>query len=110
MSCYDTMALAVLALSGCSIAVQIPPEDAFKPAQVAPKIEVQWVSADNPTAECKRRFPGTHLDLRYVIPACSGWDHTKNTCTIVTGSETSHQILGHELRHCFEGDFHKDKP
>ena len=26
--------------------------------------------------------------------------------TIITGVETSHAILGHELRHCFEGRFH----
>lgn len=27
-------------------------------------------------------------------------------CMIYTSTETSHQILGHEVRHCYDGKFH----
>ncbi len=45
----------------------------------------------------------------YLTPpmACAIWDIPKGECTIVTGPLTSHVALGHELRHCFEGHFHR---
>lgn len=45
----------------------------------------------------------------YLTPpmACAIWDILKAECTIVTGPVTSHVALGHELRHCFEGHFHR---
>jgi hypothetical protein len=38
------------------------------------------------------------------LGACSFW-HT-NTCVIVTGEQTTHSTLGHEIRHCYQGNFH----
>jgi hypothetical protein len=45
----------------------------------------------------------------YLTPpmACAMWDILKAECTVVTGPVTSHVALGHELRHCFEGHFHR---
>lgn len=52
--------------------------------------------------ESKRRgfagFKGLPME------ACSFWD--ANSCTIVVGYKTNNDILGHELRHCFQGNFH----
>lgn len=40
----------------------------------------------------------------FAVDACSFW--RKDTCLIVTGSQTTHSELGHELRHCYQGSFH----
>ena len=32
--------------------------------------------------------------------------YNKYSCTIYTAKTTTMEILGHELRHCFEGKFH----
>jgi hypothetical protein len=41
-----------------------------------------------------------------VFLGCAGTDLGGN-CVIYTSTNTTHQILGHELRHCFQGNFHK---
>lgn len=45
----------------------------------------------------------------YLTPpmACAIWDILQAECTVVTGPLTSYVALGHELRHCFEGHFHR---
>jgi hypothetical protein len=40
----------------------------------------------------------------FTVNACSFW--RKDTCLIVTGLQTTHAELGHELRHCYQGSFH----
>jgi hypothetical protein len=40
----------------------------------------------------------------FALDACSFW--RKDTCLIVTGSQTTHAELGHEMRHCYQGSFH----
>jgi hypothetical protein len=48
-------------------------------------------------------------DQSYLTPplGCAIWDILKAECTVVTGPLTSHVALGHELRHCFEGHYHR---
>jgi hypothetical protein len=40
-----------------------------------------------------------------VFLGCAITDSSK-ICTIYTATNTTHQIFGHELRHCFQGKFH----
>ena len=67
---------------------------------------IRWVIVDDPDTECRAAMKGANdfSERRGVIRACARY--TSKTCTIITGPETSHAILGHELRHCFEGRFH----
>jgi hypothetical protein len=100
-----TMAmLAAMLLQGCTTLVTMPAESAFKPNPQASEMLVTWVVSDDPTSECKRLAP--KLQMHPLIPACAKWSRTAGTCTVVTATTTSHQILGHEVRHCFEGHFH----
>jgi hypothetical protein len=99
-----TLALATL-LSGCAATLQLPEEDAFRPAPQAPEMLVTWIVSDDPTKECQRLAPRA-LGAHPVIPACASWSRAQGICTIVTGAPTTHQALGHEMRHCFEGHFH----
>jgi hypothetical protein len=40
----------------------------------------------------------------FALDAFSFW--RKDTCLIITGAQTTHSELGHELRHCYQGSFH----
>lgn len=62
-------------------------------------------SVDNVKDSCeaesrKRGFGG----LGFPMAACSFWD--EKGCTIIVGPKANNDILGHELRHCFQGNFH----
>ncbi len=79
-------------------------DEAFEANPKTTPSVIRWVVSEDPDSEC-RQVSGQKLqDRRGVIRACAVY--TAKTCTIITGSETSHAILGHELRHCFEGRFH----
>ena len=38
--------------------------------------------------------------------ACAVWNVKTNVCTIISEPHASEEVLGHEVRHCFEGHFH----
>lgn len=66
---------------------------------------IRWVVVPDPDAECRGLQGEVYQSNRNgKIRACAKW--TSKTCTIYTAPETSHAILGHEMRHCFEGKFH----
>lgn len=75
--------------------------------QTAPR--VRWVIREDVSEYCAAV---TGIPIRTTIKgeerpvACALWNKKQSECTIHTGPETSHTILGHELRHCFEGSFH----
>lgn len=96
---------AIALLTGCASMLTIPSEGRFDALPSAPEMRITWRAVDDPTAACKALFP---MAMAYhpVIAACAGWDAAKRECTVVTGLVTTHQILGHEVRHCFQGDFH----
>lgn len=52
------------------------------------------------TESRKRGFKG----FGYGVQACSFFDG--NQCTIITGKQTTMHSLGHEVRHCFQGNWH----
>ena len=39
--------------------------------------------------------------------ACAVWVASSNQCKVITGPNPNHVVLGHEVRHCFEGHFHR---
>jgi hypothetical protein len=38
--------------------------------------------------------------------ACAVWNVKTNVCTIFTEPHAPDEVVGHEVRHCFEGHFH----
>lgn len=52
---------------------------------------------------------GLGKERAYITPpvACAIWSVAAQTCTVVTGPVVTHVALGHEMRHCFEGHFHR---
>lgn len=96
-------ATVLVILSGCASMMTIPTEGRFDASPKQP-MQITWLAVADPTSTCKLLFPKfAHYSL---IAACAGWNQS-GQCTVVTGLITTHQVLGHEVRHCFEGDFHE---
>lgn len=78
----------------------------FKPLpKHASQLAVSWVIAPNVQATCEAESKQRGLGgFGYGVAACSFW--TATTCTIVTSKTPTQHELGHELRHCFERQFH----
>ena len=64
---------------------------------------VTWTTVDNIDETCKS-MGSLDPGLFHQINGCV--KYTRHTCRIFTAKLTSMEILGHELRHCFEGKFH----
>lgn len=64
---------------------------------------VRWEVRDDAETYCRKLVSSKFGEIPL---GCALWDVAKNTCTIVTPNPTTHVVLGHELRHCFEGGFH----
>lgn len=66
---------------------------------------ITWRPVDDVQKACeaesrKRGYKG----FGYGVQACSFFEG--NSCTIITGKTTTMHSLGHEVRHCFQGNWH----
>lgn len=84
----------------------------FMPAaadkRVMNMVKLRWEVRDDVASYCANAT-GMDKERAYTTPplACAIWSVAARECTIVTGKLTTHLALGHELRHCFEGHFHR---
>lgn len=72
--------------------------------------KITWKQVDNVQAVCDKQHISTDgKPYGYKVLACSSWTKSifGDKCEIITGKRTSLHIIGHEVRHCFQGDFHK---
>ena len=70
--------------------------------------KIIFVQADNVTkaceAESKRRgFGGFGI----AVDACSFYNYLMTECTIITPKRANFHTIGHEVRHCLQGHWHK---
>ena len=73
---------------------------------ITDKSTIIWKRVDDVQAGCNAESKRLGVaTIPYRVKACSFY--TKNTCTIITGKTTTQHSLGHELRHCFQGEWHK---
>ena len=81
-----------------------------KPAEqrVMDQVKLRWEVREDVVEHCAAAT-GMGRERAYTTPplACAIWRVATRECTIVTGPVTTHVALGHELRHCFEGHFHR---
>lgn len=69
------------------------------------KISLYWHRVDNVQKTCEQESKKRGLGgFGYPISACSFWD--KNICEIYTSKSPTLHELGHETRHCFQGNYH----
>ena len=67
---------------------------------------ITWITVDNVQKACeaesrKRGYNG----FGFGVQACSFYKGDQ--CTIITGKKTTMHSVGHEVRHCFQADWHK---
>lgn len=99
-------------LSGCVTYFPVEQVGDFTAKEIDQRVMnrslITWQIEADVDSICKKYLNISTLTLTATgkIHGCSIRNKVKNTCVIVTNKNTSHVILGHELRHCFEGDFH----
>jgi hypothetical protein len=106
----------LMVLTGCA-SVQGPTLpvselDSFVPlphhARVMNDVKVRWEVRENVAEVCGRAAKLSATQAWMTPPlACAMWNVASKECVIITGKKVSHVELGHELRHCFEGNFHR---
>ena len=99
------LTLLVVALTGCGATMPPVPAApanhniAFTATDKHVEKLVNWVAVDDINAVCQQ-----FIEKGKKILGCSRFTNSK--CTVYTGRNTDLAILGHEIRHCFEGHWH----
>jgi uncharacterized protein YceK len=89
--------LILLLLSGCASIEE-------RPVKTGSDVRVVTLYRTyQATEECNRR--GTAAAPGWKVAACASFNN--QICTIVAQPTASDEILGHEVRHCFDGAWHK---
>lgn len=77
--------------------------------KMADKMTVEWVTVDNiqSTCEAESRRRGNN-GFGYPVHACTFWTKYPQgyVCTIYTKKNPTMHTMGHEVRHCFQGNYH----
>lgn len=68
---------------------------------------ITWKPVENIQETCvseykRRGFPAPD----YAVDACSFWNFVTRTCTVYTRKSPTMHDVGHEIRHCFQGNWH----
>jgi len=107
---------ALMVLTGCASAqgpsLPVSELESFVPvpkhARLMNDVKVRWEVRENVTEVCGRATQLSPTQAWMTPPlACAMWNVASKECVIITGKKVSHVELGHELRHCFEGNFHR---
>jgi hypothetical protein len=72
---------------------------------------ITWSQADDIEKACdiESKRVGNN-GFSYKLEACSFWTKTQegqHKCHIITSNKMDYWTLGHEMRHCFQGEYHK---
>ena len=85
--------LAILLLASCS---NLPKEEKVKTASVT------WIRTESAQQQCESLFI---VPAGYKIYACAVLEDKH--CYVITHPQEGNDYLGHEMRHCFDGEYHK---
>ena len=71
-------------------------------------VTVAWIVSDDVTQTCNMAMALSGAKVKYNknILACAVVYRASKTCVIYTAQKLTLAVLGHELRHCFEGAWH----
>jgi hypothetical protein len=73
-------------------------------------VVITWETAKNVQKSCDRESKKRGLGgFDYQVEACSFWGTRMgvNVCHIITEKKTTLATIGHEMRHCYQGNWHK---
>ena len=91
--------LLSLAISGCTT---------FKTQFEIPQTSIiTWKKVDDVDSYCRQHMNEELLPYPLIkVKGCAFYNKDKTRCVIFTGKNTSMSTLGHEVRHCFEDNWH----
>ena len=73
--------------------------------------KITWKPVDNVQEECNKiQTKLNGKPYQYKVMACSEWKENlffSDECVIITSKNTTMWTIGHEVRHCFQGAYHK---
>ncbi len=95
-----TFILLPFFISGCTMAYYEPINATVGQKKQA---QVTWEIVEDPTKICKEKHNVQTPGMTPLL-ACTAWQGSK--CTIYTDTHPSYELLGHELRHCFDHNWH----
>jgi hypothetical protein len=101
--------LSLMTLSGCYTIAQTEYENfAAQPVnkRIMNDIQLSWEIRPDAAEVCNQILNKQKNPNGPAPVACAKWSIGKRHCTIITTPNPNHVVLGHELRHCFEGNFH----
>jgi hypothetical protein len=75
-------------------------------SRIMNEVKLRWEVREDVGSHCAKTIGMSFLQASTTPPlACAVWHVASKQCTIFTGPTTSHVVIGHEVRHCFEGHF-----
>ena len=71
-------------------------------------MRIGWIVSQDIVQTCNMAgaLAGSKAKYNEKILACAVVFRSSNTCVIYTAKKLSLAVLGHEIRHCFEGAWH----
>jgi hypothetical protein len=76
------------------------------PISYSQTTKIQWRKVPNVDEYCRQALPDKKSKETKVYQGCAVWSKVESKCTIVTGYKEDLAVIGHELKHCFNGEFH----
>jgi len=72
------------------------------------QMQITFRTANNINQTCQSESIRRGLgNFGYSVEACSFWNYDHSECTIITSPTANFHTIGHEVRHCLQGNFHK---
>jgi len=102
--------LSILASSSAMAYYEDPHQEFDMTHNMTNKTTVVFRPVKNVQAACdaeSRKITGKGFG--YSVDACSFWSDDATQCTIITGPTANFHTIGHEMRHCIQGNFHHGK-
>lgn len=111
--CLQSLLLMpLMGLVGCNTLLVLPPSadlEYFEPLpqnkRIMDSAKINWQPREDVHTLCSR-ITGIPITSYSLPMACAYWNVVRKECTVITGREYGVNYLGHETRHCFEGQFH----
>jgi len=108
---WVTLLFGCLALPACA-GNYLPMGEPIKTEIVNSQVYITWIRFEDHEQvkeECERM--GVTAKKGHRVVACASFDIEKQTCTIYalnpqTLNDQRTTLLGHEVKHCFDGSYH----
>ena len=72
------------------------------------QVKISFIHSSNVQSTCSSEaIKRGKIPFNFSVEACSFWNWDKTECTIVTANTANFHTIGHEVRHCLQGNFHK---